>query len=742
MHLQESIRVLHVEDNRDHALLIRRSLEREDPGLRIIPAAGVEEALRVIGEGGCDVILSDYLLGPEMSGLDLLERVRERDAEIPFIMLTGHGNEEVASQALRMGANDYVIKRSGSLQFKRLALTIRKQWEAYRDRLARKEAEARYRHLVENVNAGIALTRGDCLVYVNPRLCEILGYSADELTSRPFIELVAPRDREMILDRYRRRQAGEELPQTYDVWACHKNGHEICLELTASVLRDSQGLSTLAVLRDVTEQRRSEARAMRAEERWRLLIEQASDAIFIHDTQGKILDVNPAASRLTGYSRDELLSMHVQDLHIPQERGLSEAELLKTRKGEFLGFMGTAQRKDGTRKKVAVTATELEGNDGKLLLALAKELPIEEDELESRVFEEAELRFKAAVDQVPLVAVQGYDREGRVTYWNRASEELYGYRREEAVGKTLDQLILDAEAAREFLEEVRRIWEEGTPSPPREWVTRDRQGRPRWVFSTIFPIMHHGTCREVFCMDLDITPRKELEEELRERMEDLSSFAEMVSHDLRAPITSIDGFARLARDALEGRCTTEEMEYFSHILNACRGMERLIDSIMEMARYGLQPWKRSEVDIEEMVKEIWDKLKFTSPIHGANLALSLQRETVTADPVLLRQVLFNLLENAVKHNRTAATPLVEVSSRPGEGETVITVRDNGPGIPQEEQATLFEPFRRLNAESQGFGIGLSAAQRMVAKWRGRMWVESTPGQGSAFHFTVPDWPRP
>lgn len=327
--MEEKIRVLHVEDNPDHALLIRRSLEREDPGLEIVSVATAEEALRLLEEDGFQVVVSDYVLGPGMSGIDLLKAVRERDPELPFILLTGQGNEEVASLALREGADDYIIKRSGLLQFKRVALTIRRQWETHRARLARREAEGRYRHLVENVNAGIALARGERFVYVNPKLCEMTGYTAEELTSRPFAEFLVPAYRELVMDRYRRRQAGEELPPTYEIWAYHKDGREICLELTASILRDEEGVYTLAVLRDVTAQKRAEERAEQAEERLRLVFQQASDAIFLHDLEGNILEVNPAATELTGYSREELLSMRVQDLHIPDERSLSEQELLK-----------------------------------------------------------------------------------------------------------------------------------------------------------------------------------------------------------------------------------------------------------------------------------------------------------------------------------------------------------------------------------------------------------------------------
>lgn len=738
--MEEKIRVLHVEDNPDHALLIRRSLEREDSGLEITSAATAEEALRMLDEDGFQVVISDYVLGPGMNGIDLLKEVRKRDPELPFILLTGQGNEEVASLALREGADDYVIKRSGLLQFKRVALTVRRQWEAYRARMERREAEERYRHLVENVNAGIALARGDRFVYVNPKLCEMTGYTAEELTSRPFLEFVVPAYREEVMDRYRRRQAGEELPPTYEIWVYHKDGREMCLELTASIMHDEHGVYTLAVLRDLTAQKLAERRAEQAEERLQLLFEQASDAIFLHDLEGNILEVNPAATELTGYSEEELLAMRVQDLHIPDERNLSEQELLKTRRGEFFGFVGTGLCKDRSRKRCAVTGTVIKRSERPLFLSLVKEIPeaIDATAFEEKVALEARERFEAAVDQAPLVAVQGYDREGRVTFWNRASEALYGYSREEALGKTLDQLILTPEDAGEFIRELERLWAGGEPAPPREWATRDRDGRTRWVYSTIFPIRRGGECKEVFCMDLDITERKSLEIELQERNQDLEAFAQMVSHDLRAPLTSIEGFAALARAAAEGKLEPGEMEYFEYISRACRGMEDIISSILEMARSGLQPENWREVDLEELVLQVWEELGMKERAPSARLELELDRRTVNADPALLKQVMANLLDNAVKFNLRHPSPLVRVGSRKKGGETVVCVKDNGPGIPEEQLGRLFEPFQRMDDSSPGLGIGLSTVRRIVSRWKGRLEVESTPGEGSVFSFSVPD----
>ncbi|WP_350340613.1 HAMP domain-containing sensor histidine kinase [Candidatus Solincola tengchongensis] len=218
----------------------------------------------------------------------------------------------------------------------------------------------------------------------------------------------------------------------------------------------------------------------------------------------------------------------------------------------------------------------------------------------------------------------------------------------------------------------------------------------------------------------------------------MEAFAQMVSHDLRAPLTSIEGFAALARAAAEGKLEPGEMEYFEYISRACRGMEDIISSILEMARSGLQPENWREVDLEELVLQVWEELGMKERAPSARLELELDRRTVNADPALLKQVMANLLDNAVKFNLRHPSPLVRVGSRKKGGETVVCVKDNGPGIPEEQLGRLFEPFQRMDDSSPGLGIGLSTVRRIVSRWKGRLEVESTPGEGSVFSFSVPD----
>jgi PAS domain S-box-containing protein len=349
----------------------------------------------------------------------------------------------------------------------------------------------------------------------------------------------------------------------------------------------------------------------------------------------------------------------------------------------------------------------------------------------------AEARFKEAIEQAPLVAVQGYDREGRVTYWNRASEDLYGFKREEALGKTVEELILEEDAAERFQAELQKVWAEANPSPSQEWLAHDRWGKGRWVYSTMFPIVIEGRCTEVFCMDLDITSRKELEAELRARNEDLEAFAHTVSHDLCVPLASLNGYANLVREAAEGKLGTEEIGYLDRILKASRSMEKLIASVLEFARSGRGVQNRERVNLEDLVREIWMEYQDMVEKRDARLEISFSRPEVIGDTVLLKQALVNLVENALKFSAGSPAPLVEMGSNEQGGEVTVFVRDNGPGIPAGEREAIFEPFKRLSHSSPGLGIGLSTVRRAVESWGGHVWVESSPGTGSAFYFTIP-----
>jgi len=236
----------------------------------------------------------------------------------------------------------------------------------------------------------------------------------------------------------------------------------------------------------------------------------------------------------------------------------------------------------------------------------------------------------------------------------------------------------------------------------------------------------------------DINEKKRLEEELRMRNEELEAFAHSVSHDLQGTLTSIDGFSQTALRAFSNGDRRGERESLDYIIRAARRMEMYIEALLQYAKAGFEEKAPVRVDIEEILMEVLTDLEEHITRKGAGVAVKEELPEVMANPVKLHQVFLNLVDNALKHMGNPPDPRIEIGAAKESHELVVYVRDNGVGIPAEKQDAVFSPLERLaNTGASGIGIGLSTVKRAVESWGGRIWLESTPGQGAIFFFTIP-----
>jgi PAS domain S-box-containing protein len=243
----------------------------------------------------------------------------------------------------------------------------------------------------------------------------------------------------------------------------------------------------------------------------------------------------------------------------------------------------------------------------------------------------------------------------------------------------------------------------------------------------------------------DITERKRMEDELREKSNhleeanrELESFSYSVSHDLRAPLRGIDGYARmLFRDAGD-RLDEDSKRKLLMIREQAGIMGRLIDDLLAFARFGRAALSPSRLDIEALTRQVWEELCRINPDRRMELRTG-SLPAVLADLTLMRQVLANLLSNAVKFTRGREAVIEVAGSRQG-NEIHYQVRDNGAGFDMQYVDKLFGVFQRLHSEAdfEGTGVGLAIVQRIVHRHGGRVWAEGEPGKGATFHFTVPD----
>lgn len=226
--------------------------------------------------------------------------------------------------------------------------------------------------------------------------------------------------------------------------------------------------------------------------------------------------------------------------------------------------------------------------------------------------------------------------------------------------------------------------------------------------------------------------------ELHEVIAGLESFNRSVSHDLRGPLGGIAGVSRLAREALAAGDTAAAARYLDAVAAQAEASSQLVGSLLALARVSEVDLAPQPLDLDRFVRETLEQIRLAEPA-GARLPVMLKPlPRVHADPQLLRQVYVNLVGNALKFSREAASPQVELGACEQDGQQVLYVRDNGVGFDAERADGLFEPFRRLHGAQrfQGSGVGLSIVKRIVERHGGRVWAQSQPDAGATFFFSL------
>lgn len=367
----------------------------------------------------------------------------------------------------------------------------------------------------------------------------------------------------------------------------------------------------------------------------------------------------------------------------------------------------------------------------------------------NRQLERAHARLEAILDGAPNVAIQCYDRTGRVVFWNSASERIYGFTRAEAVGRHLGELILTPQEAAEFEQLLGSA--EAPRSEPilREFPTRTRGGDTRWMLSSIFRVPDREAGSHWVCIDVDITERKQLEQQLShsQKMEGIGRLAGGIAHDFNNLLTAIIGYAEMTQISLPADHSL--LQNLQQIQRAAQRAGELTRHLLAFARR--QIIEPRVINVNELVDEMQMMLRRLIGEHIA-LATHLASDAwpVEVDPGQLEQIIVNLAVNArdampaggTLTIQTGNAPLVQRSAElPAElppGEYLrITVTDTGIGMTAETLAHVFEPFYTTKEVGVGTGLGLATAYGIVRQARGTITVSSEPNAGATFQIYLP-----
>jgi light-regulated signal transduction histidine kinase (bacteriophytochrome) len=298
------------------------------------------------------------------------------------------------------------------------------------------------------------------------------------------------------------------------------------------------------------------------------------------------------------------------------------------------------------------------------------------------------------------------------------------------------------------------VFAQGESTAEARFVSKDGTQRP-YFFTGLRVTLQNRPC--LVGMGVDITDRKAAEEQiqqLNQKLEqrvlqrtaqleaankELEAFCYSVSHDLRAPLRHIDGFVKLLSHSAGKALSDESRHYLETIAGSARQMGRLIDDLLVFSRMGRAEMRLAQVDLRRIVEETIAALQPDCQERRILWQIS-PLPRAHADPALLRQVLVNLLANAIKYTRPRAEAKIEIGCVPGHGEElVIFVRDNGVGFDMEYADKLFGVFQRLHSEDdfEGSGIGLANVRRIISRHGGGTWAEGKVDGGATFYFSLP-----
>jgi PAS domain S-box-containing protein len=352
-----------------------------------------------------------------------------------------------------------------------------------------------------------------------------------------------------------------------------------------------------------------------------------------------------------------------------------------------------------------------------------------------------EAMFRALAEQAPQV-VWTYEHGRGVTFFNRAWYELMGGSPPDWHGHDWVQAIHPDD-----LEEVTTNWKraeraQGAFGGVRRLHVRD--GRVHTMSYRAVPVLdQQGQVSFWVGIDADITELKAFEQALRRSNEELEAFSYSVAHDLRAPLNSIDGFSQLLVRDLGETASSASLHYVARIQAGVAQMAQLIEDLLQLAQLSRTQMRQEPIDLGAMAREILDRLRAREPRRQATITVH-EDLRVQGDSRLVRVLMENLLANAWKFSSQLAGPaqITVGGLPPAHGERVVYVRDNGAGFDMAYANKLFQVFQRLHgaAEFPGTGVGLAIARRVMDRHGGRIWAESSPGQGATFYFVLPDTP--
>jgi PAS domain S-box-containing protein len=663
---------------------------------------------------------------------------------------------------------------------------------------ALRASEERFRLLYDEAPVGYhEIDTAGRIVNINKTECEMLGYARDELIGRTVFDFVAPEFREKALAAFPEKIRGDHPLHTIERTLQTRDGRRLIVAIEERYNRDEQGqvVGIRSTVQDITELKRTEAALVASERRARILFEGIEDAVFVHAPDGRILDANPAASRLLGYTRDELLTMTTNDIDEPEFAAGFEDRLRSQLSQGHLSCEGRHRARDGRIIPIDINTSTIQFDDQRAVLAVIRDITerkaLEETrrqfalaqmqsaqalEAKNRALTESESRYRQLTEGC-LDGVVVADSHGQVTLLNPAAEKIFGVEESAVVGRAFSLLIpgVFATAASDAT---------AAPAPAPAIVGKTVELRGRRAGGDEFPLELSLSAITLSGQQQYIGSIRDQGERHRmramlnqsEKLASIGLLSAGVAHEINNPlayvgnnlavlerdlagVTQMIGLYEEARPALEAAAPAvlgridelcEEIDWtyvrenLHRMLSRTRdGVQRvanIVSSLRSLARTSTP--KMETVLIADLLDSALEMLR--GRMRRSNIEIRVANGTdvprLICEPSQISQVLLNLLINAVQAIEAtgrAQGGLIRFETKCTGDWVEIAIGDNGCGIEPVALSQLFDPFFTTKSVGEGTGLGLSITHNIVTGHGGRVEVASQPGELTWFRVYLP-----
>jgi PAS domain S-box-containing protein len=625
------------------------------------------------------------------------------------------------------------------------------------------ESEARYRGLLEAApDAMVVVNQDGGIVLLNVQAEKQFGYQRDELLGQKITTIIPEGLAErLIADGIRTptEALAQQIGMGIELSGRRKDGSRFPIEIMLSPLESAEGILVTAAIRNISARNAMEGRLAKAErkhhvvenslreseERYRMLLDGIEDyAIFMMDPRGQILSWNAGAERIKGYRADEIIGQNFSCFFPPEdiEQGRPEEILRLTSAAGRHEEQGTRVRKDGSRFLASLTFTALHDQAGDL----RGFSEFSHDLTESK---ESAAKYRGLLEAAPDAMVV-VNQAGVIVLVNVQAERQFGYRRDELVGHKVVNIIPEGFAERLIADATR-----STAEALAQQIGMGIELSGRRKDGTEFPIeimlspLESAKGILVTAAIRNISARKKAEQELavanqvlEESNLELKQFAYIASHDLQSPLRSIAGFVQLLQQEYEGELDEQAQDWIRRTVLAVARMQTLIRDLLSYSRVDARSGPFTQIPFLDIVNDALTLLE--SSIHDSRGQVTCGKlPIVMGDRSQLVQLMQNLISNGFAY-RSDKPSRIDISATLSGKDWIFSVRDNGIGIDPKHYEHIFEIFKRLHNQRDhpGTGIGLAVCRRVVNRHGGKIWVESEPGYGSTFHFTIPEGTEP